>query len=203
MALVAVWLGAMLAAARWGHSLHAVAGQFPERAEKLIRRLADLTAHLELLRHPVRAAGALVLSALKKLTEIGATLAVQQAVGIDLPVWNTLLVVTAVDLATVIPGLPAGLGVYEAAMLFSYHYLGVPAGHAFAAAVLRHAVLLATDFGYGYAVLVAEPGWRRRTKSPSILPSRQNRNNRLNGPADSSMQSNSAGGQTGARKQAK
>jgi uncharacterized membrane protein YbhN (UPF0104 family) len=95
------------------------------------------------------------------VTEVGVTLAVQHAVGINLPPWSAVLVVTALDLAAVIPGPPAGLGVFEATAMFIYHYLGVPPGTAFAAAVLHHAIYLSTDFGYGYVVLIADQARRR------------------------------------------
>ncbi len=90
----------------------------------------------------------------KKSIEISATLAIQHAVGIALPPSSALLVVTALNLATVIPGPPASLGVFEATTLFIYNYLGVPPGTAFAAAILQHAIYLTPDIGYGYVVLL-------------------------------------------------
>ncbi len=161
-ALVSGFLVVMLAAALYGRVLHGVAAIFPARIERLIRKFADLTEHLELLRSPSRATGALGLTVLKKVIEIGVTLAVAQSVGIDLTLWDAVLVVTALDLAGVVPGAPAGLGVFEATALFIYHYLGVPAGIAFAAAVLHHAIYLGTDFLYGYGVLLIKAA-RRKT----------------------------------------
>jgi uncharacterized membrane protein YbhN (UPF0104 family) len=145
----------MLAASHYGRLLHRLAALFPARVENWIRRLADLTDHLELLRHPLRASGVLALMTVKKVIEIAVTLSVANAVGIDLPLWNAVLVVTALDLIGAIPGPPSGLGLFEATAVFVYHALGVSPGLALAAAILQHAVYLGTDFFYGYAVLLA------------------------------------------------
>jgi len=142
--------------------LHGLAVRLPARAARWLRGAADLTAHLEILRSPSRTAVVLALVGSRKLIEVGVTLAVQRALGIALPPWSAVLVVTAVNLAAVIPGPPSGLGVFEATALLTYRFLGVPPGMALAAAILQHAVYFATDLGYGYALLAAEAVRRRR-----------------------------------------
>lgn len=161
--LVAGLLAVLLIAAAHGRSLHGLAETLPPRLASYLSKIADLTGHLELLRHPARASGALTLTLLKKAIEIGVTFSVQHAVGIDLSLGNTILVVTALDLAAVIPGPPSGLGIFEATALFIYHFLGIGAGTAFAGALLLHAVYFTADVGYGYAVLLGQA--RRKTIS--------------------------------------
>jgi len=160
--LVLVFLVLMLAASVSGGVLHGLAVRLPARAARWLRGAADLTAHLEILRSPSRTAVVLALVGSRKLIEVGVTLAVQRALGIALPPWSAVLVVTAVNLAAVIPGPPSGLGVFEATALLTYRFLGVPPGMALAAAILQHAVYFATDLGYGYALLAAEAVRRRR-----------------------------------------
>lgn len=163
MVLVLCFSAAMIIAAVYGHALHGLAEKFPARLQMMIRKISDLTAHLEMLRDPSRTTAALILTLIRKSIEVGVTLAVQHAVGLDLPLWNAILLVAVLDLAAVIPGPPAGLGVFEAAGLFTYHYLGVPPGIGFAAAMLQHAVYLGNDFLYGYGVLLLE-GIRRKAR---------------------------------------
>jgi uncharacterized membrane protein YbhN (UPF0104 family) len=49
----------------------------------------------------------------------------QLAFGIELPFWNALLVLVAVNLAVVVPSGPAHLGTFELACVLSYTFLGI------------------------------------------------------------------------------
>lgn len=159
----------LTAAALYGTRLEKFAERLPVRATGLFQALAKTIAHLELLRSPRLICAALVLTTARKIVEIGVTLAVQRAVGIHLPVWSAVVFVTAVDIAAVIPGPPSGLGVFEAAALLIYRFLGIPPATAFVAAVLQHAIYLCCDFGYGYAVL-ALSRWRRPDAMDAVPP---------------------------------
>ncbi|TAN39862.1 MAG: flippase-like domain-containing protein, partial [Nitrospirae bacterium] len=49
----------------------------------------------------------------------------QLAFGVELPFWNALLVLVAVNLAVIVPSAPAHLGTFELACVLSYTFLGV------------------------------------------------------------------------------
>ena len=157
--LLAVCVGSgllvLVLAAFLGGRLGRVPGRTQSFLARIVAGISSGAANLEMLKSPLRTSGAAAAMVLRKLVEIGVTLAVQRAVGIHLPIWSALLFVTAIDLAGFVPGPPAGLGVFEATAIFIYRYLGVPPGIALAAAVLQHAIYLACDIGYGYLALLA------------------------------------------------
>lgn len=49
----------------------------------------------------------------------------QVAFGIHLPLWSTLLVLVAVNLAIIVPSTPANIGTFELACMLAYTFLGV------------------------------------------------------------------------------
>ena len=104
---------------------------------------------------PVRSFGlsgaAMALALAKKLAEALAILCVQRAFDVTLPPASALLVLAAVNLATLLPVVPGNLGVYEAAVVLAYSYLGVPPERALGIALVQHAC---------YFVALALPGYR-------------------------------------------
>lgn len=66
--------------------------------------------------------GASLLSWLLQLVMIYFT---QLAFGIHLPIWSTLLVLVAVNLAIIVPSTPANIGTFELACVLAYTFLGV------------------------------------------------------------------------------
>jgi uncharacterized membrane protein YbhN (UPF0104 family) len=168
IAVTVFGLVVMVAVALYERSFEKFAALFPEPLARPIRWLGDVAGHLELLRSPTRTAAASAIAVARKCAELGVTLAVQHAVGINLPLWSTFLLVTALDLATMIPGPPSAIGIFEAAVIFIYRFLGVPPAEAFVAAVLQHAIYLCADFSCGYLVLLAEQVRRRLRSAPLV-----------------------------------
>jgi uncharacterized membrane protein YbhN (UPF0104 family) len=166
IAATAIGLVVMLAVALYERSFEKFASLFPEPLARPLRWLGNVAGHLELLRSPSRTAAASAIAVARKCVELGVTLAVQRAVGIHLPIWSACLLVTALDLATMIPGPPSAIGIFEAAVIFIYRFLGVPPAEAVVAGVLQHAIYLCGDFGCGYAVLLVEQVRRRSRPSP-------------------------------------
>ena len=107
-------------------------------------------AALAPLRSPTRGGGALLLAFGKKGAELLAIVAVQRAFGVDLSPAGALLVLAALNLATLLPLVPGSAGIYEAAVVFAYVQLGVPAERALSMAVVQHA---------GYFIALALPGY--------------------------------------------
>ena len=123
-------------------------------------RLARWAAHFEILRHPRRWLGGLALSAGTKLAEAAGIWAAQRACGVELPPATLVVVLAAVNVATMISVLPGSLGVYETAAVAAYLLLGVPADRALALAFVQHAGFLAPLIVPGYALTA----WRGLTR---------------------------------------
>jgi uncharacterized membrane protein YbhN (UPF0104 family) len=103
------------------------------------------------LRSIGRSAGALALALAKKLAELLAIVCVQHAFGVALPPESALLILAAVNLATLLPVVPGNLGVYEAGVVVAYSWLGVTPERALGIAVVQHAC---------YVAALALPGYR-------------------------------------------
>ena len=127
----------------------------PARAARLI---GSLGAGLAPIRSPSRSGGALALALAKKAAETLAIYCVQRAFGLDLPLASALLVLAAVNLATLLPLVPGNLGVYEGAVVLAYAYLGVPAERALGIALVQHAC---------FFLALALPGYRWLARSPA------------------------------------
>jgi uncharacterized membrane protein YbhN (UPF0104 family) len=114
----------------------------------------------------IRACGRpLALVFARKLADVGTAVAVQLACGIPVSIEAAILITAAVDLANVIPSIPGSLGIFEAAVLFVYGFLGVPPAVALSAALLQHAAHLLPAIGFGYAVLLFRATRLDRTSS--------------------------------------
>jgi glycosyltransferase 2 family protein len=85
-----------------------------------------------------------------KLGEASAIFAIQMGFDVDLPIWSILLVLSALNLTTVIPLVPGNLGVYEATVFFVYQYLGIEPEQAIALALTQHLCFLLPLAGTGY-----------------------------------------------------
>lgn len=112
--------------------------------------IGSLGSALEPLRSPTRGGSALLLALAKKLAEVIAILCVQRAFGIALPFGSAVLVLAALNLATLLPLVPGNLGVYEGAVTLVYTRLGLTAEHAVSIAIVQHAC---------YFVALALPGY--------------------------------------------
>jgi Predicted integral membrane protein len=119
----------------------------PERLALAIGNLGSALAPLQSLK---RGGSALLLALAKKLAEVIAILCVQRAFGVGLPFSSAILVLAALNLATLLPIVPGNLGVYEGAVALVYTHLGMSAEHAVSIAVVQHAC---------YFVALAVPGY--------------------------------------------
>lgn len=122
----------------------------PARAVAAVGSIGEALAPLRSL---PRGGGALLLALLKMLVETLAMVCVQRAFGIELPFTSAVLVLAALNLATLVPVVPANLGVYEGAVVLIYTRLGVPAEQAVGVAVVQHACFFAALALPGYAWL--------------------------------------------------
>lgn len=109
------------------------------------------TAALAPLRSPTRFGGAFALALTKKLVEVLAILCIQRAFGVTLPFASAILVLAALNLATLLPIVPGNAGVFEAAVVLTYSHLGIGAERALGMAVVHHALFFAA---------LALPGYR-------------------------------------------
>jgi uncharacterized membrane protein YbhN (UPF0104 family) len=119
--------------------------------------IGSVATALAPLRSPARGGTALALALAKKAVEIAAILCVQRAFGVSLPVASGILVLACLNLATLIPLVPGNVGVYEAAVVVAYTWLGVSPERALGIAVVQHVC---------YFVALALPGawWVTRGK---------------------------------------
>jgi len=145
--MVALLLVALLAVSWGDRTVTRVAEQLPERAGRALRAVAEALAPL---RSPWRGGGALALALLKKMAEILAIICIQHAFGVALPFSSAVLVLAALNLATLIPVVPGNVGVYEAAIVLAYGHVGVDAERALGMALVQHAC---------YFVALALPGY--------------------------------------------
>jgi len=109
-----------------------------------------IVAALDGLRSPHRAGTAFALALAKKLVEVFAILCMQRAFGVNLPAASAILVLAALNLATLLPIVPGNVGVYEGAVVLVYTRLGLTTEHALSIALVQHAA---------YFVALAMPGY--------------------------------------------
>ena len=114
-------------------------------------RLASFGPALAPLRSPRLSGSVLLLALAKKAAEVLAIICIQRAFGVVLPLSSAVLVLAALNLATLLPLTPGNVGLYEAAVVFAYTWLGVPPEQALSMAVVQHAC---------YVVALALPGYR-------------------------------------------
>jgi len=162
-AMVALLLVALLAMAWGDRTVTRVASRLPDRAGRALHAVAGALAPL---RSPWRGGGALALALLKKLAEILAIVCIQRAFGVELPLSSAVLVLAALNLATLIPVVPGNVGVYEAATVLAYGYLGIDAERALGMALVQHACYFAALALPGYGWLARGVRSRSAAASP-------------------------------------
>ncbi len=148
VAAVVVLLVALLVLAhRHDVAIARTASWVPSRLRPHVTAVARALAPLR----DRRALFAFLLALAKKGCELVAIVFVQRAFGVDLPFASAVLVLAALNLATIVPVVPGNAGVYEAAVVWTYVRLGVPLERATGMAVAQHACYLAA---------LALPGYR-------------------------------------------
>jgi glycosyltransferase 2 family protein len=91
-----------------------------------------------------------------KAAEALAIAAIILALGVDLPVSAAVVVLGAVNLATMLPVAPGNVGTYEAGAIAAYRWLGVAPEAALAAAIVQHLCFLLPAVGAGAVVLAVQ-----------------------------------------------
>lgn len=117
---------------------------------RVLRAIAGMGSALSPLRSPRRGGIALVIALAKMGAEVAAILCIQRAFGVSLPVASAVLVLAALQMATLIPVVPANLGIYEGAIVLIYTRLGLTTEQAIGMAVVQHAVSFAALALPGY-----------------------------------------------------
>jgi uncharacterized membrane protein YbhN (UPF0104 family) len=154
----ALFLGLLLVAWRSDHLARLASRLLPARAARLLVAVGEALAPL---RSPIRGCGALLLALAKKLVEVGAIACIARAFGVELPLSGAILVLAALNLATLLPIVPGNIGVYEAAVVLAYSHLGVSAERALGIAVVQHACYFAALALPGYRWLARGAATRR------------------------------------------
>lgn len=160
---VAMLLVALLAVAWGDRTVARVAQRLPTRGGRALHALAGALAPL---RSPWRGGSSLLLALLKKLAEIVAILCIQRAFGVALPFGSAVLVLAALNLATLLPIVPGNVGVYEAAIVVAYAHLGVDAERALGMALVQHACYFVALGLPGYGWLARGARSRSAAASP-------------------------------------
>ncbi len=116
--------------------------------------LSRWSAHLEVLRDIRIFSLGLVLALLMMLAQTLGIWAVQESLNLDLPIWAPILVMGALNLATVLPITPGNFGVYEGTAFLVYQFCGLTPELALSLALLQHLCFLVPMVGSGYVVLL-------------------------------------------------
>lgn len=119
--------------------------------------IGSIGSGLDPLWIPTRGGVALMLALAKKMCEVLAIACLQRAFGVTLPFATCVLVLAALNLATLLPVVPGNLGVYEGAVVLVYTRLGLSTEHAVSIALVQHACYFAALAlpGYGWAAVTA------------------------------------------------
>lgn len=139
--------------------LSRLSSRMPARGARLV---VAIGAALAPIRSPARSGGALALALAKKLAEVLAILCLQRAFGVELPLASALLVLAAVNIATLLPVVPGNVGVYEAAVVLAYGQFGIAPERALGVALVQHAC---------FFVALALPGYRWLARGASTRSS--------------------------------
>jgi glycosyltransferase 2 family protein len=133
--------------AREGHEAVSVTG-------KARAFVSSWSVHLEILRDMRIFSLGLLLALLMMLSQTLGIWAVQKSLNLDLPVWAPILVMGALNLATVLPITPGNFGVYEGTAFLIYNFCGLSPELALSLALLQHLCFLVPMVGTGYLVLL-------------------------------------------------
>jgi len=124
---------------------------FVSKARAFVSRWS---AHLEVLRDVRTFSSGLMLALLMMFAQTLGIWAVQKSLGLDLPLWAPILVMGALNLATVLPITPGNFGVYEGTAFLVYQFCGLTPEAALSLALLQHLCFLVPMVGTGYGVLL-------------------------------------------------
>ena len=142
-----------------------------ERARAFLEGMAE---HVGTARRPRTILVGVLLALGMKAAELLGILAVQRALGVEVELGVSLLVLASVAVATMLSVSPANLGIYEASAFAAYRLGGIPAEAGAALALVQHAVFLVPAAGIGWALLtwrgIRELGTARPPPAPEPAP---------------------------------
>ena len=121
---------------------------------KVRRFVSRWSVHLEILRDVRIFSFGLLLAFLMMFAQTLGIWAVQKSLGLDLPFWAPVLVMGALNLATVLPVTPGNFGIYEGTAFLAYQFYGLSSESALSLALLQHLCFLIPMVGSGYLVLL-------------------------------------------------
>jgi uncharacterized membrane protein YbhN (UPF0104 family) len=130
-------LGGALVLAAWRHVDVAVVLERVVPA-RVAAAAGAFARSLEPLRFPARGLPALGIALLKKAVEVAAMVCVYRAFGLAVPVSAAVVVLAALNLATLLPVVPGNVGVFEAAVVLALTRFGVTPEQALGVAVVQH-----------------------------------------------------------------
>ncbi len=121
---------------------------------KFKKFVSQWAGHLEILRdYRVFSLGLFLTLVMMVLQALGIW-ATQMSLGQELPFWTTILVMAALNLATVFPITPGNFGVYETTAFLIYKFSGLSPEMALSLAFLQHICFLVPMVGTGWVVLL-------------------------------------------------
>ena len=127
------------------------------------------SVHLEILRDlPIFSLG-LFLGLLMMCVQTLGIWAVQKSLHLDLPFWAPILVMGALNLATILPVTPGNFGVYEGTAFLAYQFYGLSSESALSLAILQHVCFLLPMVGTGYLVLLLQTTSEKQSLSEDEL----------------------------------
>ena len=121
---------------------------------KIRRFVSRWSVHLEILRDVRIFSFGLLLALLMMFAQTLGIWAVQKSLGLDLPFWAPILVMGALNLATVLPVTPGNFGIYEGTAFLVYQFYGLSSESALSLALLQHLCFLIPMVGSGYLILL-------------------------------------------------
>ena len=116
--------------------------------------ISQWAGHLEVLKDYRVFILGLALSLLMMAFQVLGIWAVQKGLGQELPFWTTILVMAALNLATIFPLTPGNFGVYEATAFLIYKFSGISSETSLSLAFLQHICFLLPMAGTGWIVFL-------------------------------------------------
>jgi phosphatidylinositol alpha-mannosyltransferase len=156
-----LWL-LLLASVRWAHLLDRWSADRTGSARAAIAFLARVSKRLSVFRRGEIFGGGLLFALAQRAAECVACWAVVNALGVSISLPGVFLVVTAVNLSTMMSITPANLGLFEGSAFVALRATGLASEHALAIAVLLHLSYLLPMAGVGWFLLAADGIGRRR-----------------------------------------
>ncbi|MBT5633590.1 MAG: flippase-like domain-containing protein [Nitrospina sp.] len=121
---------------------------------KIRKFIVRWSVHLEILRDVRTFSCGILLAFSMMFAQTLGIWAVQKSLGLHLPLWAPVLVMGALNLATVLPITPGNFGVYEGTAFLVYQFYGLSSEKALSLAFLQHLCFLIPMVGTGYLVLL-------------------------------------------------